>query len=284
MKKLFIAALSLCSFFAGAQKLDNSLLWKISGNGLSQPSYLFGTIHITCDATLDQDVLNALDTTSQLYLELDMDNPGLQMEMMGGMVMKDGKTMSAMVSPEDFALLDKFLQENAGMGAKMMDRFKPFMITSLLLPRMLECPMQSVEMELMKVSKAQGEETLGLETVQDQLAVFDAIPYEEQMAELMKAVKDNLVTEKAELKKMLAMYKAKDLNKLLELMEESENKIYNQHNDVLLANRNKNWIPKIEAIAKETPTFFGVGAAHLGGEDGVIMLLRKKGYKVEAVK
>lgn len=284
MKKLFIAAFGLCSLFAGAQKLDNSLLWKISGNGLKQPSYLFGTIHITCDATLDQNVLNALDATSQLYLELDMDNPGLQMEMMSGMMMKDGITMSSLISPEDYAQLDKFLQENTGMGAKMMDRFKPFMITSLLLPGMLDCPMQSVEMELMKVSKAQNEETLGLETVQDQLAVFDAIPYEEQMAELMKTVKDNMAKDKAELNKMLAMYKAKDLNKLLELMDESENKMYNQHNDVLLANRNKNWIPKIESIAKETPTFFGVGAAHLGGEEGVIMLLRKKGYKVEAVK
>lgn len=284
MKKLFIAALSLCSLLAGAQKLDNSLLWKITGNGLKQPSYLFGTIHITCDATLDQNVLNALDATSQLYLELDMDNPALQMEMMGSMMMKDGKTMSSMVSPEDFALLDKFLLEHTKMPAKTMDRWKPFMITSLLLPGMLDCQMESVEMELMKVSKAQNEETLGLETVQDQLAVFDAIPYEEQMNELMKTVKDNMAKDKAELNKMLAMYKAKDLNKLLELMDESENTMYNQHNDVLLANRNKNWIPKIEAIAKEKPTFFGVGAAHLGGEDGVIMLLRKKGYKVEAVK
>ena len=284
MNKLFIAAFSLCSLLVGAQKLENSLLWKISGNDLKQPSYLFGTIHITCDATLDQNVLDAMDATSQLYLELDMDNPGLLMEMMGGMMMKDGKTISSMICPEDFALLDKFLLENIKMPVKMMDRSKPFMITSLLLQGMLDCPMQSVEMELMKVSKAQNEETLGLETVQDQLAVFDSIPYEEQMAELMKTVKDNMIKDKAELNKMLAMYKAKDLNKLLELMDESENKMYNQHNDVLLANRNKNWIPKIESIAKETPTFFGVGAAHLGGEDGVIKLLRKKGYKVEAVK
>ena len=53
---------------------------------------------------------------------------------------------------------------------------------------------------------------------------------------------------------------------------------------MLLKNRNTNWIPKIEKAAKEKPTFFGVGAAHLGGDDGVIKLLRKKGYTVEAVK
>jgi uncharacterized protein YbaP (TraB family) len=83
---------------------------------------------------------------------------------------------------------------------------------------------------------------------------------------------------------MMALYNKKDLNSLLEFMDKSENKMMAAHNDVLLTNRNKNWIPKIEAVAKAKPTFFGVGAAHLAGENGVIKLLRKKGYKVEAVK
>ena len=284
MKKIFLSVLGLLMFQANAQKLDNALLWKITGNGLSKPSYLFGTIHITCDATLDQNVMKAMDDTSQLYLELDMDSPSMQAEMMGGMMMKDGVTMSSLVSAEDFAIVDKFLQETTGMSAKMMNNFKPFMITSLLIQQMLECPMQSFEMELQKVSKAQGEETYGLETVQEQLAVFDAIPYKEQMDELVKTAKDNMVKDKAEFAKMMELYKKKELENLMKLMAESENKLYNEHNDLLLANRNNNWIPKIESIAKEKPTFFGVGAAHLAGEDGVIMLLRKKGYKVEAVK
>lgn len=284
MKKIFLSLLGLVMFQANAQKLDNALLWKISGNGLSKPSYLFGTIHITCDATLDQNVLNAMDDTSQLYLELDMDSPSMQAEMMGGMMMKNGVTMSSLVSAEDFAIVDKFLQETTGMSAKMMNNFKPFMISSLLIQQMMDCPMQSFETELQKLSKAQGEETYGLETVQEQLAVFDAIPYKEQMEELVKTAKDNMVKDKAEFAKMMELYKKKELENLMKLMEESENKLYNEHNDLLLSNRNNNWIPKIESIAKEMPTFFGVGAAHLAGEDGVIMLLRKKGYKVEAVK
>ncbi len=284
MKKIFLSLLGLVMLQANAQKLDNALLWKISGNGLSKPSYLFGTIHITCDATLDQNVLNAMDDTSQLYLELDMDSPSMQAEMMGGMMMKNGVTMSSLVSAEDFAIVDKFLQETTGMSAKMMNNFKPFMISSLLIQQMMDCPMQSFETELQKLSKAQGEETYGLETVQEQLAVFDAIPYKEQMDELVKTAKDNMVKDKAEFAKMMELYKKKELDNLMKLMEESENKLYNQHNDLLLSNRNNNWIPKIETIAKEKPTFFGVGAAHLAGEDGVIMLLRKKGYKVEAVK
>ena len=93
-----------------------------------------------------------------------------------------------------------------------------------------------------------------------------------------------MVKDKKELAEMIALYNTKDLNELLAFMDKSDNKMMAAHNDVLLVNRNKNWIPKIETIAKAKPTFFGVGAAHLAGENGVIKLLRKKGYKVEVVK
>lgn len=285
MKKILFTALSLFAAFAGnAQKLDNGLLWKISGNGLAKPSYLYGTMHITCDATLDKNILAALDNTSQLYLELDMDDPNMQTEMMGTVMMKDGVTMKSLTTPEDYTIVNKFLQETAGMSADMLGAFKPFMVSAILYPKMLDCPIQSYEQALIDVAKKQNEEIYGLETVAEQMAVFDAIPYKEQMDELVKSAKDNLVKDKKEIAEMIAVYNKKDLNALLDFMAKSENKLTATHNDVLLDNRNKNWIPKIEAIAKAKPTFFGVGAAHLAGDNGVIKLLRKKGYKVEAVK
>lgn len=284
MKKIFIAALALCSFIANAQKLDNSLLWKISGNGLSKPSYLFGTVHITCDATLNSNVKTALEATNQLYLELDMDDPNLQVEMMGGVMMKDGVTMTSLLSPEDFKIVDEFVKANSGgMSLSMMNQFKPFVVSAMLMPKMLDCAPQSVEQSLIDAAKQQNEETYGLETVLEQFSVFDAIPYKDQMEDLLKSAKDNMAGDKAEYAKMMALYNSQDLNKLLELMKKSGNKTAS-YDDLLLVNRNKNWIPKIEQIAKEKPTFFGVGAAHLAGENGVIMLLRKKGYKVEAIK
>lgn len=275
---LFITALGF------SQKTENSLLWKISGNGLTKPSYLYGTIHITCDATLDKNVLTALDATQQLYLELDMDDPTLQTQMMGGMIMKDGKRMSQLASAEDFEAVNKLLMTNMGVSAKMFDNIKPSMVSMMLLPKMIDCPMQSIEGELMKVTAEQGEEVYGLETVASQLAVFDAIPYEEQMEQLIETAKDNMASDKEMYKKMIAIYNSKDLNAIMDFMKEEEGKMYGDHSDVMLDNRNKNWIAKIEEAAKATPTFFGVGAAHLPGENGVINLLRKQGYKVEAIK
>ena len=283
MKKLFIASFCLFSAFAAnAQKLDKGLLWKISGNGITKPSYIFGTIHVTCDATLEPNVIKALADTKQLYLELDMDDPKMQTSMMSTITMKDGKTMSSLVSAEDFKTLDAFMRKQTGMPASAINTFKPFIATTFLLPKMLDCPIQSFEGELVKATKAQNEEIYGLETVEYQMGVFDAIPYEVQIGELLKSAKDDMAADKKELADMMAVYKAKDLNALYMFMAKSNNKMYSDYNDVLLDNRNKNWIPKIEEVAKATPTFFGVGAAHLAGENGVIMLLRKKGYKVEA--
>ncbi len=143
--------------------------------------------------------------------------------------------------------------------------------------------MQSVESELMKIATTKKEETIGLETVAEQLDVFDAIPYQEQMDELIKTAKSDLNLDKKELQEMLDLYKTEDVAALIDFTKKSENVMVSKYDDQLLNNRNKNWIDRITTIAQEKPTFFGVGAAHLGGEMGMIYLLRKNGFKVEPV-
>ena len=282
MKNIFLTFTLLCTILSNSQNAK-SLLWKISGNGLKAPSYLYGTIHMTCDASLDKATLDALDKTKQLYLEMDMDDPNLQTAMMTGILMKDSQKMSAMVSEADFKLLDAYVLEKIGISVTMLNSMKPFMISAMFTPALMDCEVQAVETELMKVSAAQKEETYGLETIEEQVAVFDAIPYQQQMDELMKSVKDKFVKDKVEIKKMVDIYKSKDIDAMLVMMNDSDNAMNSGFQDILLNNRNKNWVPKIEAVAKEKPTFFGVGAAHLSGKLGVINLLREKGYKVEAV-
>lgn len=283
MKKTLLFICTLFISLAYGQKSENSLLWKISGNGLSKPSYLFGTIHITCDATLSDKVKKALDNTEQLCLELDMDDASMQGEMLNSMMMKDGVTMKSLATESDFKIVDAFLTTNVGYSAEMLNPVKPFMITTMLYPKMLGCEMQSVETELMKIAKTQNEEVIGLETVGEQLAVFDAIPYQEQMNELVITAKDNMQRDKTELTEMMALYKTENVEEMVAFTEKSANVMTSKYSDILLKNRNQNWISRIDKIAKTKPTFFGVGAAHLGGEQGVIALLRRAGFKVEAV-
>ena len=282
MKKSILLAICLIINISNAQE-KKSLLWKISGNGLTEASYLFGTIHISCDATLSPKVLKALDNTKQLCLEIDMDDPEMQQKIMSTVMMKDAKTVESLTSKENFTLLDEFITKQTGYSIKMLNTIKPFAIAAMLYPKMINCPIQSFEGELMKVAKTQNEETIGLETIELQMDIFDAIPYQTQVDELVKSAKNDLKSDIKELSDMLDIYKKEDIDKMYKMSIESENQMMSKFNDVLLVNRNKAWISKIEEISKQKPTFYGVGAAHLGGSNGVINLLRKQGFKVEAV-
>jgi len=281
--KLFLS-LALFTFLTiNAQQLENTTLWKITGNGLEKPSYLFGTIHLTCDASFDDAINIALDETTQIVLEIDMDDPALQQKMMGDMFMKDGKTLKDFISEEDYTMLDVFFKKHVGMSIENMQNMKPFFLSTMLYPKMLDCPMQSYELELVKIAKQQQEEVKGLETIEDQLEVFDKIPYEEQIKDLLKTAKDDLKYDKANFAKMLEVYGDEDISKLLKMIVEDKNYSFGKYQDIFLNQRNKNWISKIESYSKDQSTFFAVGAGHLAGEEGVINLLRASGFTVTAL-
>nr|WP_321236513.1 TraB/GumN family protein [uncultured Psychroserpens sp.] len=283
-KTVYVLLMWLASFgMIQAQELENSLLWEISGNGLTKSSFLYGTIHMTCDASLDEAIINAMDNTSLLVLELDMDDSSMQMEMMKGVYMKDGNTIKDLVNEEDYATISEFLKVQTGMSIDMLGNIKPFFITAMLYPKLLGCPVQSYEEVLMKVAHEQEEEVLGLETIQEQLNVFDEIPYKDQAIDLLRSAKDNLAYDKESFNKMLQLYDAENIEGLDAMMKEDKNLSTTKHRDKMLDDRNKNWISKIEDFSKKQPTFYGVGAAHLAGENGVIKLLRKAGYTVKAV-
>ena len=285
MKRILLLLLfiSLSIFSVKAQELEDSTLWKIEGNGLEKPSYLFGTIHITCDATLEADVKKALAETTQIVMELDMDDPTMQSKMMQGMYFKDGKTLKDFVTEEEYKSIDSLFINNMGMSVKLLENVKPFFLSSMFYPKMIDCPMQSFELELTKVASEQNEEILGLETIEEQLKVFDDIPLEDQYKDLVRMAEGSLEKDKVTFSKMLNIYKDEDINALIDIMNDDTNSTMSKHQDVLLEQRNKNWISKIGEYAKEQPTFFGVGAGHLPGKNGVIQLLRNGGYTVTAV-
>lgn len=283
MKNLFISLLTLITGLSFSQELEKSLLWKISGNGLKHDSYLFGTIHITCDASIDENTVKALGLTEQLYLELDMDDNSMQKQMMSHIIMKDGTKLSTLLNAKNFKIVDDFLKKNINMSVELFDSFKPFVITTMLYPKMIDCSFQSIENELMKINKEQNKEVFGLESVEEQMKVFDNISYQIQAEELLKMAKSNLSKDKEEIKRMITIYQNKDIEGIQEIMDKSENKITSENKKILIYDRNIKWIPTIIKIINEKPTFIGVGAWHLAGNEGIIKLLRRNGYQVEAV-
>ena len=111
------------------------------------------------------------------------------------------------------------------------------------------------------------------------MCIFDQIPLEIQLNELRKLVTEE--SSQTELEKLIAVYKTEDIDGLYDLINTSP--MMNDYREIMLDNRNKVWIPKIVDAMKTKSVFVAVGAGHLGGESGVISLLKEAGYRVEPV-
>lgn len=282
-KKTFAVIASLClTIPAFAQQ---TLLYRISGNGLSQPSYLYGTVHLICerDFKMPAGLEKAVKTTQSLYLEVDMDDPNLILAMAPLLQSNEpGYSLSDAFTPADFKKLNRFMSDSLGMDLVNFKKMKPMVLLSVILPKMLECKTSvSYEQKLMELAKGAGKPVEGLEEIADQIAVFDNMPDSLEARMIMDYIND-IPKQKAIFSRLIANYKKGDVAALHQMLGESPE--FKGYEDVLVYNRNRNWIPVMDKAMRQNGALFAVGAMHLGGEKGVISLLKKKGFKVEPVK
>ena len=280
---LLISAFTFSGTSIGQELPKNSLLWMISGKDLSRPSYVFGTFHMMCksDFAITDPLKEKLNATEQFYGELDMDDPGLQMSMMSKMRLKD-KTLKDLMSEADYNTLSENFQRVTGMQLQLFNQFMPFMSLSLLTLNSIECSDKiQPEGEFVKLAQQQKLPILGLETIDDQIEAINSQPLDSQLHSLKKMVLayDSV---KQSMNKMIAVYKENNVDKLYDFIRANSNGD-DRFETEMLAKRNKRWIPIIEKAIHEKPSFFAVGAGHLGGNEGVLELLRKQGYTLTPV-
>jgi uncharacterized protein YbaP (TraB family) len=292
MKKLstgLIVSLVALTSFAQGNKENNTLLWKISGNGIAKPSYLFGTVHMICkeDAFLSNNLVNAIKDADRVYLELDMDN---LFEMVGAMMkmkMNNDTTLADLLTPEEYQKAKKYFEEKVTMlPFSVLETYKPLVASSLLMESSMVCDAQvAMEQLVMEEAKKNGKRIDGLETMAYQMSIFDSIPYKIQAQELLKSISsDNKEADgDKEFKELIKAYKDQDLKKLGEMISKTDQGMM-QYEDVLLNNRNRNWVIKLKTLLKDKSLVIAVGAGHLPGDKGVINLLRKEGYTVTPVE
>lgn len=267
------------------QKNDNTLLWKVSGNGLKKPSFLFGTFHLLCkdDIHFSDQLKRAMKRCDTIYMELDMDDPTIMLSGMLYMNMKGGKKLEDLYTPEEYKRLQNYFSDSLKVPLMLFQSAKPYFLVALLYPRMMNCSSPSgVEEELVKIAKEDKKEINGLETMQFQASVFDSIPYELQAQELLKNI-DSFSVNKKEFQTMLNYYKNQQLDSINKMMGKREFGS-DKYDNLLLNDRNKNWVGQLKQIMKRESVFVAVGAGHLVGNEGLIQLLRKAGYKVEPLE
>lgn len=287
MKSKFIALIALLFHLSQtfAQQTQKGLLWEISGNGLSQPSYIFGTIHLICPDNffVPKGTEEKFKAAQQVFLEVDMDDPQMMMKTQKLMMSADGKKLKDIMNEADYKVFSDYFKKTSGMDVAMFGPAKPMVYMSVALMKSTGCPMpKSYEEYFVKEAKTEKKEILGLETIEDQMAVMDKATTEQQVGWLMDAVKET-ENGNALYAQMIDLYKKQDIEALTKMISEQMVGMKGMEEE-LLDKRNQNWIPVIEQNIKQKSIFFAVGAGHLGGEKGVLKLLQQKGYIVKSLE
>jgi len=276
---------------ADTDTLPDALLWKIERKDLPDPSYLFGTIHMIPreDYFLPAGLEEAFDKSRKVVFEIDLDDMsdmGSLMGMMSGLMMKDGMTLKKLLSPREYQEVANYFEE-MGMPMFMLGNVKPMFLSMLAEVNMDPEAMQSdeivsYEMELYDKANAASKDVGGLETMAYQMSLFDSIPYKDQALMLLDAVRGTSL-ESDMFDETVELYKQQKIEALVDMVGDSDEGGTAGFEDVLLNNRNRNWIPVMAKKMNNGPVFFAVGAGHLGGQQGVIRLLKKEGYTVTPV-
>lgn len=267
-----------------------SLLWKVSGNGLDKPSYVFGTIHLipSEDYFVPDGMEEAILSSESVVFEIDiaeLTDLESQLSIMMKAFMQDGTSLQDLLNEEDYVLVKEHF-ESMGIPFFLFDRLKPMFLSSFIAedlgPDALNSgEMKSYEMEIYAIAEENSLETAGLETVEFQLSIFDSIPYKDQANMLVESIR-SIESGDSSYQELIEIYKQQDIEVLYRSIA-AESPELGDYGNLLISDRNKHWISTMKEIMQSGPAFFAVGAGHLGGKEGVIQLLRKEGYSVEPV-
>lgn len=290
----FKSLLSLAVAFTAITPASAQVLYKVEGNGLTSPSYIFGTHHLAPISVIEDFGATApFKGATQVVGEIDMTQDQMQMamSMQSHMLAPSDSTLSKVISPKDYAIVNEQFKKWApmpGMDLTMLEPMKPMAVNTIVVAGMTREAMPGYNPEeqldgwFQTTGQQDGKKIIPLETVEQQAALlFDTTPISFQADALVEMLKnpDKAVSQT---KILSDAYMAQDLDKMLKLSEEEE-----EHPEFMIAlldRRNADWLTKLPGIFKEGSTFVAVGALHLAGDKGIIEGLRKAGYTVTPVK
>lgn len=288
-KILSILSLGLLVGINAIGQQTNTLLWEIK-SPQGKVSHVFGTYHLFGPAYLKTrpKVKEAFEKAKTVVVETVVDSSKMQaLAMQGSMA---PKSLRQMLDSTEYSLVREEFLKKTGMDIIMFDSFKPMYAManysmSLAIKEMGDdyVPAKAtIDMALAILGKKMGKKVVGLESMEEQMAIlFDYATPEEQAVELVQLIKDSVET-KEMTKKLLATYKAEDLNGMLALSLQEQSMALDM--SVLLEERNKNWIAPLMKLLDEGDVFIAVGALHLPGESGVLALLKREGYAISPIQ
>ena len=263
-----------------------NFLWKATSKS-GGTMYLVGSVHLLPKDSypLNPALEAAFKESDLLVEEADLGEMGVgaQMAFLSRGMLPSSTPLDKVLSPATYALLTKRAAE-IGVPVEPLKLLKPWMVAQMLEVMQWQKagfdPELGLDKHFYDLAQGTGKSVQGLETLDFQMSLFDGMTLAEQDHLLAETLKE-IDTEQANMAKLMDAWKAGDaptVERIVLSALRQEPQLYQR----LLVDRNKAWIPKLEALfARTGRTFVVVGAAHLVGPDGLISLLRAKGYSVE---
>ena len=281
---LLIITLSACSSMQAVPVQTNGVLWKISNNEL-RPSYLFGTIHSEDPAVvaLNESLLIRLRLADTLAVEVIPDPESLQYASKK-MFFGNNQTLQGILPSALYTQTVHELSKH-GINKDQANMMKPWAAATLLSMPPSETGL-FLDMKLLQIANQQSKAVIALETMQEQIAVFDQLEMGMQI-QILQATIDNLENNPLWIKQTIDAWLSQDLHQIETVGEEFFSDLppatATELEKRLILNRNRNMAERIQPLLKTGNAFIAVGALHLTGEAGLINLLRKQGYSLEPV-
>lgn len=290
MKKIFLLIFFCCTLL---QSAFSQIFYKVEGNGLEVPSYIFGSHHLAPLEILSTTGADRyIDEVSQVVGEIDLsaDPISMAMAMQSHMMAPADSTLSQVISPEDLDIISEEFKKWSpapGMELSMFDMMKPMVISTMVTMKMVSKlmpdfdPTQQIDSYVLTTGKNKGKKIIPLETPEFQATVlYDSTPISYQAEALVEILKqpEKSIENATKLNKA---YEEQDLDSMLKMSEEDDE--HPEFMRAILDNRNANWLTIMPEIFKEGSTFVVVGALHLAGENGIIQGLKNLGYSVSPV-
>jgi len=228
-------------------------------------------------------VIDALENAETLALELNMDsvNP---YSLIQELVMDSNRVLKDLYTEEQYDSIAKFFQDSMHINLFLFERMMPFFIEQLITTKDLgEEEADALDMYLFKSAKEQGKTVIGLESIDEQIATFKSIPLDIQSQSLLESVKNYGKESEFDMEKMMQWYTEGNFDSLVNISSDyytnpEAQKIFDEN---FIISRNINMVERLIPLLKKGSVFVAVGAAHLPGKDGIIELLRSKGFTVE---
>ncbi len=286
MKKCVLLFCLASLTFSNLNAQETSILWEISGPGITKPSYLFGTLKFIGEKEyfLPKEATEKIKASELFVIEDQVDHHA-QHELNKALHYPKGETLATHLSATDYQrVVDFFAQEfkiTKPQFESKYARLKPLAISISMTRLALGEDVKFYDIELLRFAKKNKLKTFSLESVQREAEAINTFSIEDQSVALLHSV-ENFEKQKEEFKKLMADYPQGNLEEIFEYtLHPLENN--GQFIEEFYFKRNEEWLIKIEKMVKENIAFISVGVAHLEGDRGLLNLLKSKGYTLTPI-